>query len=78
MGRGGNEATLAVIAVGVAIGVLVGATALWRFPFAMVGAMIGLATGTWLRDNLGSGGVQPPWYSCCCSASQPWDSPAAI
>lgn len=58
---GGNDATPIVIAVGIAIGALVGATVLWRFPFAILGAIVGLAAGMWLRDNLGSGNVQPPW-----------------
>ncbi len=58
---GGNDATPIVIAAGISIGALVGAAVLWRFPFAIVGAIVGLAAGMWLRDNLGLGGVQPPW-----------------
>ena len=58
---GGNEATPVVIAVGVAIGALIGSTVLWRFPLAMLGAIIGLAAGMWLRDNAGFPSVQAPW-----------------
>lgn len=61
MSGGGNEATPIVIAVGLMIGALLGASVLWRFPIAIVGAIVGLAAGMWLRDNLGVGGVQPPW-----------------
>lgn len=50
-----------VIAVGVAIGALLGATVLWRSPLAILGAIVGLAAGMWLRDNVGSPTVQPPW-----------------
>lgn len=58
---GGNEATSLVIAVGVTIGALLGGIVFWRFPFAILGAIVGLATGIWLRDNLTLGSVQPPW-----------------
>lgn len=58
---GGNEATPVVTAVGVAIGALLGATLLWRFPMAILGAIVGLAAGMWLRDNATLGTVQPPW-----------------
>lgn len=61
MSGGGNKATPLVVAIGVAIGALVGATVLSRFPFALVGMILGLTTAMWLRDNLGLGGVQPPW-----------------
>ena len=58
---GGNEATPVVIAAGVAIGALIGATVLWRFPLAILGAILGLAAGIWMRDNMGFPTVQPPW-----------------
>ena len=58
---GGNNATPMVTAAGVAIGALVGATVLWRYPIAIVGATVGLTAGMWLRDNASLGGVQPPW-----------------
>lgn len=58
---GGNEATPMVIAVGVAIGALLGITLLWRFPIAILGAIVGLAAGIWVRDNLTPGSVQTPW-----------------
>ncbi len=58
---GGNEATPMVTAVGVVIGAFVGGTVLWRFPLAIVGAIVGLAAGMWLRDNATLGTVQPPW-----------------
>lgn len=58
---GGNEATPLVIAVGVAIGALLGLTVLWRFPLAILGAIMGLVAGMWLRDNATLGSVQPPW-----------------
>lgn len=58
---GGNDATPMVIAVGVAVGALLGIILLWRFPFAILGAIMGLAAGIWLRDNLTLGSVQPPW-----------------
>lgn len=58
---GGNEATPLVIAAGVAIGALLGLIVLWRFPFAIVGAIVGLAAGMWLRDNTGFPSVQAPW-----------------
>lgn len=58
---GGNDATPMVTTVGVAIGALLGLTVLWRFPLAILGAIVGLAAGMWLRDNLGLGSVQPPW-----------------
>lgn len=56
---GGNDATPTVTAVGTAIGALVGATMLWRYPLAIVGAIVGLAAGMWLRDNLISGSQAP-------------------
>ncbi len=58
---GGNDATPAVTAAGVVIGGLLGATVLWRFPLAILGAIVGLAAGMWLRDNATVGTVQPPW-----------------
>lgn len=58
---GGNEATPVVIAVGVAVGALLGLTVLWRFPLGILGAIVGLAAGMWLRDNSTMGTVQPPW-----------------
>lgn len=58
---GGNEATPIVIAVGVTIGAVLGLTVLWRFPLAILGAIVGLAAGMWLRDNATLGTVQPPW-----------------
>lgn len=48
---GGNDATPMVIAVGVAVGALLGIILLWRFPFAILGAIMGLAAGIWLRDT---------------------------
>ncbi|MDQ3619129.1 MAG: hypothetical protein M3391_03250, partial [Actinomycetota bacterium] len=48
---GGNDATPVVIAVGVAIGTLLGLIVMWRFPLAILGATVGLAAGMWLRDN---------------------------
>ena len=57
----GNEATPVVIAVGVAIGAVVGLTVLWRFPLAILGAIIGLVAGMWLRDHASLTYVQPPW-----------------
>lgn len=56
---GGNEATSMVTAVGTAIGALLGATVLWRFPLAIIGAILGLAAGMWLRDNQISGSQAP-------------------
>lgn len=58
---GGNEATSSVIAVGVVIGGLAGGIVLWRWPLAILGAIVGLAAGIWLRDNLVFAGVQAPW-----------------
>ncbi|MDP9068438.1 MAG: hypothetical protein M3N53_08890 [Actinomycetota bacterium] len=58
---GGNDATPVVIPVRVAIGALLGLTVLWRFPIAILGAIVGLAAGMWLRDNTTMGSVQPPW-----------------
>ncbi|MEA2434090.1 MAG: hypothetical protein QOG54_1547 [Actinomycetota bacterium] len=58
---GGNDATPVIIVVGVAIGALLGLTVLWRFPIAILGAIVGLAAGMWLRDNASTGSVQPPW-----------------
>ena len=58
---GGNDDTPIVIAVGVAIGALVSVTVLWRFPLTIIGAIVGLAAGMWLRDNASMGSVQPPW-----------------
>lgn len=58
---GGNENTVAVIIAGVVIGALIGAVALRRRPFVIVGLLVGLAIGIWLRDNLDQPNVQPPW-----------------
>ena len=58
---GGNEATPLVIAIGVAIGALLGLTMLWRFPIAILGSIVGLGAAIWLRDNATTGSVQPPW-----------------
>lgn len=58
---GGNENTTEVIVAGVVIGSLVGALVLWRWPLAIVGLIMGLAAGMWLRDNLVFPSVQPPW-----------------
>lgn len=58
---GGNGATPVVTAAGVAIGAVIGATLLWRFPLAILGSIVGLAAGIWLRDNAAMGYVQPPW-----------------
>lgn len=58
---GGNDATPVVTAVGVLIGALLGGTVLWRYPLAILGAIVGLAAGMWLRDNATLGTVQPPW-----------------
>lgn len=58
---GGNENTTEVIVAGVVIGTLVGALVLWRWPLAILGLIIGLAAGMWLRDNATRGTVQPPW-----------------
>lgn len=58
---GGNEATPVVSAVGVVIGAVLGGILMWRFPLAILGAIVGLAAGMWLRDNASMGSVQPPW-----------------
>lgn len=58
---GGNEATPAVIAVGVVTGAALGATVLRRWPGVFIGALLGLVAGIWLRDNIALGPVQPPW-----------------
>jgi hypothetical protein len=60
---GGNENSTVVIVVGGVLGALIGAGILWRWPLAIVGLIVGLAAGMWLRDNLGSPlpGVEPPW-----------------
>ncbi|MDQ3620104.1 MAG: hypothetical protein M3391_08255 [Actinomycetota bacterium] len=58
---GGNDATPIVTAVGVAIGALLGITVLWRYPLAILGTIVGLAAGIFLRDNATMGSVQPPW-----------------
>lgn len=58
---GGNEATPVVIAAGVAIGAVLGGTVLWCFPLAILGAIVGLAAGIWMRDNMGFPTVQAPW-----------------
>jgi hypothetical protein len=60
---GGNENTSTVIGIGAVLGALIGAGVLWRWPLAIVGLIVGLAAGIWLRDNLGRPlpGVQPPW-----------------
>lgn len=55
----GNDATPVVTAVGTAIGALVGVTVLWRFPLAILGTIVGLAAGMWLRDNQISGSQAP-------------------
>jgi hypothetical protein len=58
---GGNEATPTVIVGGLVVGGFVGATILARRQLVMLGAILGLAFGIWLRDNLTSSPVQPPW-----------------
>lgn len=58
---GGNENTTEVIVAGVVIGGLIGALVLWRWPLSIVGLIVGLAAGMWLRDNATRGTVQPPW-----------------
>ena len=77
MRYGGNDATPTVIVLGIAVGALLGMTVLWRWPLAIVGLVLGLAVGMWMRDNVGHGGVQPPWVSCCCSDCQSREPRAA-
>jgi hypothetical protein len=57
---GGNEATFFVLVAGAAIGAVVGATFLRDRPIALMGAIVGLAAGIWLRDNMTMSYVQPP------------------
>ena len=64
---GGNEDTEVVIAAGILIGVALGSLVLWRYPLAIVGLIVGLAAGIWLRDNATTLTVQAPGCSCCCS-----------
>lgn len=59
--HGGNDATPWVIATGVAVGAVLGATVLRQWTAATVGMTVGLVAGIWLRDNSGGGPVQPPW-----------------
>ena len=56
----GNDATGTIIVVGVVVGALLGATLLARWPAAIAGLTIGLLIGIWIRDNSGTGDVQPP------------------
>jgi hypothetical protein len=58
---GGNEATPFVIAGGIAVGALLGATVLRQWVAVIVGLAAGLVAGMWLRDNAGMYPVQPPW-----------------
>lgn len=57
----GNEATVPTLVAGAVMGAALGATILRNWPLSIIGAILGLISGIWLRDNLTWSYVQPPW-----------------